>query len=88
MRVSSSGTQNFRGTSKKIHVGVLDLRDQNIESVSEIASRIEAALEVIPIDRMVVAADCGMKYLPRDVAFGKLQNMVFGRNQVLGKHIK
>ncbi len=71
--------------SKKIHVGVLDLRDLSIESVSDVARRIEAALEVIPAERMVVAPDCGMKYLPRDVAFGKLQNMVLGRNQVLGK---
>jgi len=70
--------------SKKIHVGVLDLRDQSIEPVSVVADRIEAALRVIPMERMVVAPDCGMKYLPRDVAFGKLQNMVLGRNQVLG----
>jgi 5-methyltetrahydropteroyltriglutamate--homocysteine methyltransferase len=71
--------------SKRIHVGVLDLRDQNIESAELVAGRIEAALEVVPIERMVVAPDCGMKYLPRDVAFGKLRNMVRGRNLVLGK---
>ncbi len=68
--------------NKKIHVGVLDLRDTEVESVELIAERIRAALEVMPAERMVVAPDCGMKYLPRPVAFGKLQNMVAARNLV------
>jgi len=43
-----------------------------------VADRIRAALEVVPPERLVIAPDCGMKYLPRDVAFGKLKAMVEG----------
>lgn len=68
---------------KIVHVGVLDLRDTGIELPQVVADRIRAALEVIPAERMIVAPDCGMKYLPRDVAYGKLSNMVLGRDQVL-----
>jgi 5-methyltetrahydropteroyltriglutamate--homocysteine methyltransferase len=61
------------------------LRDQEIETPETVARRIEAALEVVSMERMIVAPDCGMKYLDRDVAFGKLRNMVLGRNLVLGQ---
>ncbi|MBQ76266.1 MAG: 5-methyltetrahydropteroyltriglutamate--homocysteine methyltransferase [Gammaproteobacteria bacterium] len=72
--------------SKKIHVGVIDLRDQSIETPEIVAGRIEAALEYVPAERMVIAPDCGMKYLPRDIAFKKLSNMVKGRNLALAAH--
>lgn len=68
--------------NKKIHVGVLDLRDTEVESVALIADRIRAALAVMPAERLVVAPDCGMKYLPRASAFGKLRNMVAARDIV------
>jgi 5-methyltetrahydropteroyltriglutamate--homocysteine methyltransferase len=68
--------------SKRIHVGVLDLRDTAVETPEIVAGRIRAALEVLPAERMVVAPDCGMKYLPRAVAFGKLKSMVAGRDLV------
>jgi len=68
--------------NKRVHVGVLDLRDVQPESPELVAERISAALEVIPAERMVVAPDCGMKYLPREVAFAKLSNMVAGRDMV------
>ena len=68
--------------SKRIHVGVLDLRDLEIESPERVAQRIRDALQYLPPQRLVVAPDCGMKYLPRDVAFGKLRNMVLGRDIV------
>ena len=68
--------------SKKVHVGVLDLRDTQVETPAVVAERIRAALEVIPAERMVVAPDCGMKYLSREVAFAKLKNMVAGRDMV------
>lgn len=67
---------------KIVHVGVLDLRDTGIEPPEVVADRIRAALEVIPASRMIVAPDCGMKYLPRDVAYGKLRSMVLGRDLV------
>ena len=72
-------------SSKTVHVGVLDLRDTTPETPEIVASRIRAALEVIAPERMVVAPDCGMKYLPRDVAFTKLANMVRGRDIVLAE---
>lgn len=68
--------------SKRVHVGVLDLHDRTIETADAVAARIRAALRHLPVERLVVAPDCGMKYLPRDVAFGKLCAMVHGRNLV------
>lgn len=68
--------------NKKVHVGVLDLRDTDAESPQLVAERIRAAIEVIPASQVVVAPDCGMKYLSRDVAFTKLKNMVLGRDIV------
>jgi methionine synthase II (cobalamin-independent) len=43
-----------------------------------VAARIRKALPHVPAERLVIAPDCGMKYLPRDVAFAKLQAMVEG----------
>jgi 5-methyltetrahydropteroyltriglutamate--homocysteine methyltransferase len=63
---------------KTIIVGVLDLSDTTAESPEVVAERIRRALAHVPADRVVVAPDCGMKYLPRDVAFGKMQAMVAG----------
>ena len=68
--------------SKTIHVGVIDLRDTEVETPEVVAARIRAALEVLPLERMVVAPDCGLKYLARDVAFGKLASMVQGRDLI------
>ncbi len=68
--------------SKRIHVGVIDLRDLAVESPQVVAERIRDALRYLPAERLVVAPDCGMKYLPRDVAFGKLCSMVRGRDLV------
>ena len=68
--------------SKTMMVGVLDLGDQTIETPAAIAARLGEALRHIPPERLVVAPDCGMKYLPRDVAFGKLAAMVEGTRQV------
>ena len=68
--------------SKTIMLGVLDLRDTTVETPEQVAARIRAALEYVPAERLVVAPDCGFKYLPRDVSFGKLQSMVRGRDLV------
>jgi 5-methyltetrahydropteroyltriglutamate--homocysteine methyltransferase len=64
--------------SKRIMVGVLDLSDMEVETPDLVASRIRAALTVLPAERVMVAPDCGMKYLPRAVAFGKLKAMCAG----------
>ena len=64
--------------TKTVQVGVLDLNDRNVESPHQVAMRIRAALDVVPADRLIVTPDCGMKYLPRDVASGKLHALVEG----------
>jgi 5-methyltetrahydropteroyltriglutamate--homocysteine methyltransferase len=68
--------------SKTIILGVIDLSDMNVETPETVASRIRKALPYAPAERIVVAPDCGMKYLPRDVAFGKMQAMVGGADIV------
>jgi 5-methyltetrahydropteroyltriglutamate--homocysteine methyltransferase len=64
--------------SKVIILGVLDLADEAIETAEIVAARIRRALPHVPAERMVVAPDCGLKYLPRSVAFGKMKAMVEG----------
>jgi len=63
---------------KKIILGVLDLNDMAIETPEMVAERIRRALPYVKAQDVIVAPDCGMKYLPRDVAFGKLKAMVEG----------
>ena len=64
---------------KTVIVGVLDLADDApVETPEQVAGRIEAALGVIPPERLQVGPDCGMKYLSRDVAFAKLRALVEG----------
>ena len=67
---------------KKILLGVIDLADQNIETPEVVANRIRRALPYVNSSDLLVAPDCGMKYLPRAVAFGKLQAMVAGAQMV------
>jgi 5-methyltetrahydropteroyltriglutamate--homocysteine methyltransferase len=62
-------------SSKKIMLGVLDLGNPEIETAAVIADRIRNGLKHVPAERLVVAPDCGMKYMPRHVAFGKLKAM-------------
>ena len=64
--------------TKSFMIGVLDLGDANVETPELVADRIRRALDVLPAERLIVAPDCGMKYLARDVAFGKLSAMVAG----------
>jgi 5-methyltetrahydropteroyltriglutamate--homocysteine methyltransferase len=64
--------------SKKIMLGVISMGDPDIETPEMVADRIRVALNHAPADRLIVAPDCGMKYLSRDVAFGKLSAMVEG----------
>jgi 5-methyltetrahydropteroyltriglutamate--homocysteine methyltransferase len=67
---------------KNIILGVIDLSSQTIESPLLVASRIRRALPYVEAANLLVAPDCGMKYLPREVAFGKLQAMVAGAQLV------
>jgi 5-methyltetrahydropteroyltriglutamate--homocysteine methyltransferase len=69
-------------SGKTIVLGVLDLGADEVETANVVAERIRRALSVVPPDRLVVAPDCGMKYLPRERAFGKLEAMVAGARLV------
>ncbi len=64
--------------SKTIILGVIDLSDMNVETPQTVAERIRRALAHVPANRVVVAPDCGMKYLPRAVAFAKMKAMAEG----------
>ncbi len=68
--------------SKTILLGVLDLGSGEAETPEVVAGRIRAALAVVPPERLVVAPDCGMKYLSRELAFRKLEAMVAGAQLV------
>jgi 5-methyltetrahydropteroyltriglutamate--homocysteine methyltransferase len=63
---------------KTVVLGVLDLSAPAPETADVVAERLRAALAYLPPERLVAAPDCGMKYLPRDLAFAKLQAMVDG----------
>jgi 5-methyltetrahydropteroyltriglutamate--homocysteine methyltransferase len=63
---------------KTILLGVLDLSDMTVETPETVAGRIRRALPHVPAERIVVAPDCGLKYLPRAVAFAKMKAMVDG----------
>jgi len=67
---------------KIVVLGVLDLGSGEAESPEVVADRIRRALAVLPPERLVVAPDCGMKYLPRDLAFRKLRALVAGADLV------
>lgn len=63
---------------KTLMLGVIDLSDMTIETPEQVADRVRRALPYVAKENIILAPDCGMKYLPRDVAFGKLQAMVEG----------
>jgi 5-methyltetrahydropteroyltriglutamate--homocysteine methyltransferase len=63
---------------KTVILGVLDLSDMQVETPDDVAARIRRALPHKPPESLVAAPDCGMKYLPRDVAYGKLEALVAG----------
>jgi 5-methyltetrahydropteroyltriglutamate--homocysteine methyltransferase len=60
---------------KTVILGVIDLSDPNVETAETVASRVRRALPYMPAERIVIATDCGMKYLPRQSANGKMKAM-------------
>jgi 5-methyltetrahydropteroyltriglutamate--homocysteine methyltransferase len=64
--------------NKTVMVGVIDLGTSVVETPQQVAERIRAALKYVPAERLVVAPDCGMKYLTREAAFGKLKALAEG----------
>jgi 5-methyltetrahydropteroyltriglutamate--homocysteine methyltransferase len=67
---------------KTIVLGVLDLGSSDVETPDSVAERVRRAAEVVGLERLVIAPDCGMKYLPRERAFRKLEAMVAGTRKV------
>jgi 5-methyltetrahydropteroyltriglutamate--homocysteine methyltransferase len=65
-------------SAKTIILGVIDLADPMVESPERVAARLRAALKHVPPERLIAAPDCGMKYLPRATAFGKLMALSQG----------
>lgn len=65
-------------TDKEVAVGVIDVKDENVETPEVVAKRIRKALEFVPAEKMYIVPDCGMKFMPRERAFGKLKAMVEG----------
>ncbi|HMF28068.1 MAG TPA: uroporphyrinogen decarboxylase family protein [Candidatus Cybelea sp.] len=63
---------------KKIMVGCIDLNDMTVETPETVVTRIKRALPYVKAENVIIAPDCGMKYLPRDVAFGKMKAMAEG----------
>lgn len=68
--------------SKTIIFGVIDMGDEAVETPETVAARIRKALDVVAPERLVIAPDCGMKYIPRDRALAKLRAMVAGADIV------
>ena len=65
-------------SQKKIMLGVINLGDQIVETPEQVAERIRAGLKHVSPDRLIPAPDCGMKYMTREVAFGKLKALADG----------
>jgi len=71
--------------NKQILLGVIDLGNAEVETPQQVAERIRNALRHVSADRLIPAPDCGMKYLPRAVAFGKLKSLAEGAAIVRGE---
>ena len=78
--LDTSVLERLRG--KTIILGVLDLSDMTVETPEVVAARIRRALPHVAPEKVIVAPDCGLKYLPRAVVFGKMQAMVRGADIV------
>ena len=63
---------------KTVMLGVIDLGTEKVETPQMVAERIRSALKIVPAEKLVVAPDCGMKYLSREAAFGKLKSLAEG----------
>jgi 5-methyltetrahydropteroyltriglutamate--homocysteine methyltransferase len=73
---------------KKVMVGAIDLSDMNVEDGATVAARIRRALQYVRPEDVIIAPDCGMKYLPRDVAFGKMKAMAEGARILRAEYAK
>ncbi len=83
-RLDTSILETLRG--KTVILGVIDLSTHEIETAETVAQRIERALPHVAAENIIVAPDCGMKYLPREVAFGKMKAMADGAAIARARH--
>jgi len=65
-------------SKKQIMVGCIDLSDMTVETPQQVVARVKRAMPHVPKENIILAPDCGMKYLPREAAFGKMKAMVEG----------
>jgi len=74
----------FTGTefTKDLAMGVVDAHVADVEPVEEIKENIKKGLQVVPPERLTVSPDCGVKLLPRDAAYGKMENMVKAAREI------
>jgi 5-methyltetrahydropteroyltriglutamate--homocysteine methyltransferase len=77
-RLDLAPLKTLADAGKTVVLGTLDLGDPRVETADQVAARIRAALEFVPAKQLVVAPDCGMKYLPRELAFAKLKALSEG----------
>lgn len=73
---------------KQVLVGCIDLSDMNVETPEVITGRVRSALKHVAPQQVVLAPDCGMKYLPREVAQGKLESMVEAARRLRGEYAR
>jgi 5-methyltetrahydropteroyltriglutamate--homocysteine methyltransferase len=73
---------------KKLMVGCIDLADPEVESPGTVVARIERALPFVKAENVILAPDCGMKYLPRETAVGKLRAMVEAAKILRARHAR
>jgi 5-methyltetrahydropteroyltriglutamate--homocysteine methyltransferase len=71
---------------KKIMLGVLDLNDPTVETPQQVVDRVKRAMPHVQKESIILAPDCGMKYLPRQVAFGKMRAMVEAAQLLRAEH--
>lgn len=78
-------------SGKCVALGVLDHSTKEIEPIEVVACRIRAALAYLPPDRLIPAPDCGMKYMTREMAFGRLETLALAaaqvRRELTGSHV-
>jgi 5-methyltetrahydropteroyltriglutamate--homocysteine methyltransferase len=75
-------------TNKSFMIGAIDLSDPKVESPQTVAERVRRALKHVSPERVMIAPDCGMKYLPRETAFAKMQAMVQGAELLRTEYAK
>src|SRR5215813_14124734 len=85
-RLDCSVLAGLADANKTVILGVLNLGDHAVESAEQVADRVRRALPYVPTDQLVLAPDCGMKYLPRESALGKLRAMTAAAAWLRAEH--